>query len=128
MQSVTIDRLVAVRSCTFAKGDFDKPVASRLLFPNVTLADTPATAAGRDAIVANVRHLHKWLWKEDAAPTDPEVQRTVKLFEDIWADRATAPTRPTTCVYNNTNDPNYTGRAWAAVLAYMIGDPKFLYE
>lgn len=128
MQSVTIDRLVAVRSCTFAKGDFDKPVASRLLFPNVTLADTPATAAGRDAIVANVRHLHKWLWKEDAAATDPEVQRTVKLFEDVWADRATAPTRPTTCVYNNTNDPNYTGRAWAAVLAYMIGDPKFLYE
>jgi hypothetical protein len=32
------------------------------------------------------------------------------------------------CVYNNTNDANYTGRAWAAVLAYMLGDPQFIYE
>ncbi len=128
MQAVTIDRLAATRSCALTQADFAKPAATRLLFPNVTLNDTPATPAGRDAIVANVRHLHKWLWKEDAPATDAEVQRTVKLFEDVWADRATPPVRSVACAYNNTNDPNYTGRAWAAVLAYMIGDPKFLYE
>jgi len=128
MQTVTIDRLVAVRSCTFAKGDLDKPAVDRLLFPLVTLADTPATTTGMDAITANVRHLHKWLWKEDLPATDPEVQRTVKLFTDTWADRATAPARPVNCAYNNGNDPNYTGRAWATVLAYMLGDVKFLYE
>ena len=60
--------------------------------------------------------------------TDAEVQRTLKLFTDTWADRATAPARPVNCTYNNGNDPNYTGRAWAAVLAYMLGDVKFLYE
>ena len=38
------------------------------------------------------------------------------------------PARPVNCAYNNTNDPAYTGRAWAAVLAYMLGDVKFLYE
>jgi hypothetical protein len=128
MQAVTIDRLAATRSCALTQADFAKPAATRLLFPNVTLNDTPATPAGRDAIVANVRHLHRWLWKEDAPATDAEVQRTVKLFEDVWADRATPPARSVACAYNNTNDPNYTGRAWAAVLAYMIGDPKFLYE
>jgi hypothetical protein len=56
------------------------------------------------------------------------VQRTFRLFGDVWADRATASSRPVNCAYNNTNDPNYTGRTWAAVIAYMIGDPKFLFE
>jgi hypothetical protein len=128
MQTVTIDRLVAVRSCTFAKADFDKPAAGRLLFPQVNLSDTPATTAGLAAITANVRYLHKWLWKEDVPESDTEVQRTVKLFTDTWADRATAPARTVNCTYNNGNDPSYTGRAWAAVLAYMLGDVKFLYE
>jgi hypothetical protein len=128
MQSVAIDRLVAVRSCTFAMTDFNKPVAERLLFPAVALTDLPNTATGLDAITQNVRHLHKALWKDDVPATDAEVQRTVKLFTDIWNDRATAPARPVNCSYNNGNDANYTGRAWAAVLAYMLGDPKFLYE
>jgi hypothetical protein len=128
MQSISIDRLVAVRSCTFTQADFNKPVADRLLFPAVALADTPANAAGLEAITQNVRHLHKWLWKEDVPATDAEVQRTVQLFSDVWADRANAPARPVNCAYNNNNDANYTGRAWAAVIAYMLGDPKFLYE
>ncbi|KNZ34057.1 MAG: hypothetical protein AD742_01065 [Methylibium sp. NZG] len=128
MQSIAIDRLVAVRSCTFTQADFNKPMADRLLFPAVTLADLPSAPAGLEAITQNVRHLHKALWKEDVPATDAEVQRTVKLFTDIWADRATAPARPVNCAYTNNNDANYTGRAWAAVLAYMLGDPKFLYE
>ncbi len=128
MQSIAVDRLVAVRSCAFTKGDFDKPVADRLLFPSVALTDTPATSAGLAAITQNVRHLHKALWKEDLPETDGEVQRTLKLFTDTWADRASAPARPVNCAYNNTNDPNYSGRAWAAVIAYMLGDFKFLYE
>lgn len=128
MQTVTVDRFVASRSCNIAKLDFDKPAASRMLFTQATMADTPATTAGLAAITANVRYLHKWLWKDDVPETDAEVQRTVKLFTDTWADRATAPARPVNCVYNNGNDANYTGRAWAAVLAYMLGDVKFLYE
>jgi hypothetical protein len=126
MQAVTIDRLAATRSCAIAKADFDKPAANRLLFPTVMLSDTPATTP--DAIAGNVRYLHKWLWKQDVPATDPEVQRTVKLFTDVWNGRATAPTKSVACVYNDTNDANYTGRAWAAVLAYMLGDPQFLYE
>ena len=61
-------------------------------------------------------------------PRLPEVLRTVKLFNDVWADRATASDKTVTCAYNTGNDPNYTGRAWAAVLAYLLGDAKFLYE
>jgi PKD domain len=128
MQSIAIDRLVATRSCSFVQADFNKSQATRLLFPKVTLADTPSTAAGATAIQDNIRYLHRWLWKDDVPVTDAEVQRTVKLFNDVWADRANAPARPVNCAYNNTNDPNYTGRTWAAVIAYMLGDPKFLFE
>jgi len=128
MQTIAIDRLTSVRSCTFTKGDFDKPTGSRLLFPTVALSDTPATSAGLAAITQNVRHLHRVLWKEDVPETDVEVRRTLKLFTDTWADRASAPVRPVNCVYNNGNDANYTGRSWATVIAYMLGDPKFLYE
>ncbi len=128
MQTTTMDRLTASRSCTLVQADLAKPVASRLLFPLATLADTPATPAGADAIVQNIRHLHKWLLKEDLPSTDAEIQRTYQLFNDVWADRATAPVRPTTCAYNNGNDANYTGRAWATVIAYLLGDPKFLFE
>jgi hypothetical protein len=126
MQAVTIDRLVATRSCAIAKADFDMPATSRLLFASVSLTDTPATAP--DAIAGNVRYLHRWLWNQDVPVTDPEVQRTVKLFTDVWNDRATAPAKSVACVYNDSNDPAYTGRAWSAVLAYMLGDPQFLYE
>ena len=128
LQSITMERLTSVRSCTFAMGDFNKAVADRLLFPAVALTDTPATAAGLEAITQNIRFLHKALWKEDVPATDAEVQRTLKLFTDVWNDRATAPAKPVNCSYNNGNDANYTGRSWAAILAYMIGDPKFLYE
>jgi PKD repeat protein len=128
MQATVMDRFVATRSCAITQADFNKTAATRLLFANVAMTDTPATPAGLDAITQNVRYLHKVLWKEDVPTTDAEVQRTVKLFTDVWADRATAPARPTTCAYNNTNDPNYTGRAWAAVIAYMVEDAKFLYE
>lgn len=128
MQSIAVDRLVATRSCSFTQNDFNKTQATRLMFPKVNLADTPATAAGQTAIQDNIKHLHKWLWKEDVPVSDAEVQRTYQLFNAVWADRVNAPARPVNCSYNNTNDPNYTGRAWATVVAYMIGDPKFLYE
>ncbi len=128
MQTTTMDRVTASRSCNLVQTDFGRAAGSRLLFPLVALTDTPATPAGAEAIRRNIGHLHKWLLKEDLPLTDAEITRTYQLFSDVWADRATAPTRPTTCVYNNTNDPNYTARAWAAVIAYMLGDPKFLFE
>jgi hypothetical protein len=65
MQTATLDRLASVRSCVLTRDDFVKPVASRLLFPSVALTDTPATAAGLQAILNNVVHLHKWLWKDE---------------------------------------------------------------
>lgn len=128
MQTMAIDRLAAERSCAIVQADFAKATGMRLLFPSVAMTDSPANAAGQAAIQQNIKYLHKALWKDDVPIVDAEVQRTYKLFMDTWADRATAPARPTTCAYNNNNDANYVGRSWAAVIAYMIGDSKFLFE
>jgi hypothetical protein len=128
-QISVMDRIAAMYSPGWVMADFNKPNANRLLFPGLTLADTPATKAGSDKILANIQYLHTVLWKQNnASATDPEVQRTYNLALAIWNDRASVPARPVTSVYNNTNDPNYTGRMWAAVLGYMVGDPKFIYE
>ncbi len=128
LQATTIDRLAASLSCTATRNDFNRAVDARLLFPLVSFTDTPSS--NPNAIVQNIRHLHKWLLKEDLLATDPEIQRTYQLFQEVWNDRATAAPRRLNCVYDNTasSDPNYVGRSWATVIAYMVGDPKFLFE
>jgi PKD repeat protein len=128
VQTMIADRFMAELSCNIVMTDFNKATTNRLLFAGVTLTDTPATPTGEAAIAATIKSLHKSLLREDLAVTDAEVQRTLGLFKAVWADRATAPTRPTNCAYNNTNDPNYTGRSWAAVVGYMIGDERFLFN
>lgn len=128
VQTTIADRMMSELSCNIVMTDFNKAAANRLLLAGVTMTDSPATPAGEAAIQQNIKTLHKWLLKEDLAVTDPEVQRTYALYRAVWADRATAPARPTACSYNNTNDPNYVGRSWAAVVGYMIGDSKFLFE
>ncbi len=128
VQTMIADRMMSELACNIAMTDFNKAAATRLLFAGVALTDTPGTTAGAAAIEQTVKSLHKSLLKEDLATSDAEVQRTVGLFKAVWADRATKQARPTNCAYNDTNDPNYTGRAWAAVIGYMIGDSKFLFE
>jgi hypothetical protein len=128
LQTTTSDRFAASLSCGLTQADFNRAAGNRLLFPLVTMNDTPGTTAGADAITQNVRYLHKWLLKEDLAATDPEIQRTVGLFTAVWNDRATAPVKATNCALNANNDANYTGRAWAAVISYMTRDAKFLFE
>jgi PKD repeat protein len=128
VQTMIADRMMSELSCNIVMTDFNKASANRLLFAGVALSDTPANAQGEAAIQATIKQLHKSLLKEDLAVTDAEVQRTYGLFKSVWSDRATPPARPTTCAYNNNNDPNYTGRSWAAVIGYMIGDRKFIIE
>jgi hypothetical protein len=128
VQTMIADRMMSELACTIVMTDFNKPAATRLLFAGTALTDTPSSTAGAAAIEQTAKHLHKWLLKEDLATSDAEVQRTVNLFKAVWADRATKQARPTNCSYNDTNDPNYTGRAWAAVTGYLIGDKNFLFE
>jgi hypothetical protein len=128
MQSIAMYRAGATRSCSIVMNDAAKTQATRLLLPMVQLTDSPATPAGQVQIQANIAYLMKQLWKEDVGTGDPEAQRIYALLLQVWNDRANAPARPTTCGFNNTNDANYMGRAWSTVVAYMIGDYRFIFE
>jgi len=126
VQTMIADRMMAELSCSIVMTDMNKASANRLLFAGVTMTDTPTS--NEAAILATIKGLHKSLLKEDLATTDAEVQRTYGLFKAVWMDRATAPARPTACAYNNSNDPNYVARSWAAVIGYMIGNEEFLFN
>lgn len=112
--------------------------------------EVPAAAA---AIRANIQFLAQRLWGEYLDTADPEVNRIFALFISVWEDGKTGlriPTEeggysaslPGSCRANNDfytgdplpedrrieNDPNYTVRAWMAVITYMLSDYRFLHE
>ncbi|MEP6608169.1 MAG: hypothetical protein ABJA83_05770, partial [Burkholderiaceae bacterium] len=124
---VSVTDGAAVRnSCRWAMADFGKPMADRLLFPQVSMADTPANKAGSDKILANIVTLFDRLWNQRVTTTDPEVQRMYQMLVDIYNDRANASMKPLNCELNDGNDPSYVGRMWAAGIVYMINDTAFL--
>jgi hypothetical protein len=111
----------------------------------VEVDDLPG--AGDDAIRDNIVFLHEQLLGETLAPDDPEIERTVALFHDVIADGqsgiaaaeyAATLIAPCRAVNDATtgepfavpvvDDPDYTVRAWMAVVSAMLGDFGFLYE
>jgi hypothetical protein len=137
-------------ACEVTGLDFAKPVQERLLFPLVDLTDVPNGPGANDAIRANIIHLHEQLLGETLAANDPEIERTYQLFMDVWEDgqagladelepyptalpgpcRATEDpiTGPIPEGSQVVEDPDYTARAWIAVLTYVLGDFRYLYE
>lgn len=128
MQWIVVERMSLSIACAATSKDFAMPANRRLLFPHVALSDVGAAAASKDAIALNVAHLHKQLWQRDVTAADPEVQRTAGLFMAVMADKAKPAQRATQCQLTDKEDPTYAGRAWSAVLAYMIADPDFLFR
>ena len=125
-QTTSSDSAYLSSSCRWTNADFAKAPATRLLFPQVTMTDTPANKAGSDKILANIVYLHEQLWNERVTTTDPEVQRTYQLALDVYNDRANMSARPLNCELNAGNDTNYAGRMWAAVIMYMVADKAFM--
>lgn len=144
------DRMSNEMSCTATGLDFAKPAEERLLFPMVELDDVPGTPGAAEAIKANIAYLHGHLLAEHADIFDPEVQRTYDLFMDVWEDGQAGlmdelepyPTQvPGPCQATEdpitgpipvekqlVEDPDYTARAWMAVITYLLGDYRYLYE
>jgi hypothetical protein len=139
------DRMSNEVACLVTSQDFAKPASARLLFPYVEVDDLPG--AGDDAIRDNIVFLHEQLLGETLAPDDPEIERTVALFHDVIADGqsgiaaaeyAATLIAPCRAVNDATtgepfavpvvDDPDYTVRAWMAVVSAMLGDFGFLYE
>jgi hypothetical protein len=125
-QVTASDGFAVQNACRWVAADFAKPVATRLLFGSLTMADTPANQAGSDKIQATIVDLFDKLWNQRVTTTDAEVQRMYKLLVDIYNDRNTVSATPLACQLNTANDPTGMARAWAIGLIYMVSDHKFL--
>ena len=129
-----IQRIMANEvACKTVPADFAKEPGQRRLFPNIEPAALPAEEAKvRDAIV----HLHSLILGREDQATDPEVERTFQLFAGIIEDANRQgrfdPRENYFCRAGKEEirspDPNYTMRAWRAVVTYLLRQPEFLYE
>jgi hypothetical protein len=106
-----------------------------------------------DKIKAQIQQLHQYILGENLDIGDPEIERTYQLFVDTWSegqqrmalpdgDPNKAGTWIDHCAVETdwwnqtdlpddqklTDDPNYTIRAWMAVVTYLLSDYSFLYE
>jgi hypothetical protein len=134
------ERMANEMACIATGRDFVKPAEERTLFPVVEVDHLPGL--DDDAIRANIVHLHDRLLLERLDPNDPEIDRTVQLFVSVLEDGQSGieegwydTTLLTACQATNAEldvqlveDPDYTVRAWMAVVAAMLGDFRFLYE
>lgn len=128
-------------SCLATSRDFEKPDAARLLFPGVDRGGVDE-AAVRAAVV----RLHWHLLGAEVDDDDPDVDDAVALWRDVRADGLAAiqagaegadlarPCAPTVdlatgqSVPGEEADPTYTVRAWQAVVAVLLLDPRFVLE
>lgn len=144
------ERMSNEMACTATGLDFAKSGEERLLFPMVELTDVPGMPGATDAIKANIVHLHEQLLGEKLDLGDPEVERTYQVFMDVWNDgqaglalemdaypgqlpgpcRATEDpiTGPIPEGSQVIDDASYTARSWMAVMTYLLGDYRYLYE
>ena len=142
-----VERMALMMSCIATSRDFDKPVASRLLFPHVQAALVPsgnATAADQQPILRNLQHLHERLLGERLALDSPELLATYTLLSQARTDftssgagmRLARPcandvdvvTGQAVTPAGTVNDPQFVVRAWQTVIAYLLMDYRFITE
>ena len=110
-------------------------VTERRLFPGIEPSVLPGASVDADkAIRKAIVHLHERILGRTDAADSAEADRTFKLFAGVVKDakeqkgldkRETYACRQGGAV---TDDPNYTIRAWRAVVTYLLRRHEFLYE
>lgn len=144
------ERMANEMACYAVPNDFLSAKSQRLLFPLVEIGTQLSSTQDRDAVKANIQHLHKYLLGETLALSSVEIEATYQLFEAVLLEGkkrvgvSELSTLPALCQRNNhiltgaslnsagvdgrlRNDPNYVIRAWMAVVAYLLADYRFLY-
>lgn len=141
--------------CKSVPADFARASWERRLLPYVEMSYVPEDEngfeipQGKAAIENNIRFLHQHLLNEDLPLGHIELGHTYDLWFTTWKQGKAAmesgdetATLSWICAANvdpltNTafatdqkvvSDPDYTVRAWGAVVAYLLSDYRFLYE
>lgn len=114
--------------------DFKKSPDERRLFPGIEPDVLPGASPESDAAIRRAAaHLHKQLLGRDEAVDSPEIDRTSRLFAGIVEEaqhrkQAGIKEDGPRSNFSSSSDPNYTVRAWIAVVTYLLRRPEFLYE
>lgn len=148
------ERMAGGVACRSTSYDFVLDAEQRHLFPHVEPSFVPETPEGfevPDAVLAirqNIAHLFDTLLGEQVDVDGVEVDAAYALFYDTWsegvagiADESISGSLPWQCraesdFWTGTsfedrrvrNDENYVIRSWMAVMTYLLGDARFLYE
>ncbi len=137
------ERMANEMACYAVPNDFLSAASSRTLFPHVE-----TTTTNVPAIKTNLQHLHRYLLGEELALDSAELTYSYDLFNAVLQDgrgklanRSESSSLPSRCRRTKdlvtgealsggglTTDPNYTIRAWTAVVAYLLSDYRFVYE
>lgn len=125
-------------ACKNVAADFALEAGQRRLFPKMETDVLPGTSPESDQrIRQTIVHLDQLvLGRYEATENDAEVERTFQLFSGILADaherKGLEPLENYSCRSSGGEkraaDPNYTMRAWRAVVTYLLRQENFLYE
>jgi hypothetical protein len=135
-------------ACDSVPLDFSKPAGDRLMFPHVEENYGPGIGSpgALDAIRTNIVYLHEHLLGEILEENDPNVERTLSLWLDVFdegqrglAEAEYGTGLPSQCVatvdgngdpldFPVTTDENYIIRSWIATVAFLLTDYKFTHE
>ncbi len=122
-------------ACKQTALDFSRAPSDRRLFPNIEPDVVPGTTEADAQIRRAIVHLHQRVLGHFDKPESAEVERTFQLFAGIVSDAAGKKNfdkqENYSCRQNLVQpvpDPNYTVRAWRAVVTYLMRRQEFLYE
>ena len=126
-------------ACKNVAADFALPPDQRRLFPSIEIDVVPANdnQESEGKIRGAIVHLHRHILGREDELHSAEVDRTYDLFSGIIQDAAlTKGVEPRESYFCKSGDepsprdadPNYTLRAWRAVVTYLLRRQEFLYE
>ncbi len=123
-------------ACKNVGADFAADPAQRRLFPDIEPEVLPGESSVSDGRIRQaIMHLHQLILGRNDAADSPEVALTYGLFSGIVHDaRETEGIDPLESYFcraegeSRIEDPNYTIRAWRAVVTYLLRQREFLYE
>jgi hypothetical protein len=149
LSAAIIEHMALETSCLAVTRDFERPAPARLLFSLVDKAQLPSGMPAQDsAILQTIQKVEERLLGTRAALSSPDITELYSLFletRNAGAAAVTAGTesaaleRPcssdlnletglTSSVSGIVRDETYVVRAWQAVLAAVLLDPRFTLE
>ncbi len=122
-------------ACYHVAHDFRKPARERLLFTHIEASVVPGSDEANELIRQTIVSLHERILGQEHSLDHEEVTRTFELFLCIVEEAKRNGQYEKRETYYcggredfHTDDPDYTIRAWRAVVTYLLRQHAFLYE